>query len=232
MLAAVGGGMRHFMAGGRDMATGQKERAATVGVAEDGKSAVLVTIAPGGELLDRRRIDLTESGLPTHPHHHEGSWAVGRYLNTPGARVLSLAEAVALVERVRESATRGARDGLEALTAVVPVPIASIAIRACPELPPTIEERIADHRAQTYADSVMYREALAAAAEARGWTVHWYDRARVFHDAAAALGRGDIEDIDAFLHAMGKSIGPPWQAKHKLAAAAALAVTARPAARR
>jgi hypothetical protein len=233
MLAAVGDGMRHFMVGDRDMATGQKERAATVGVAEDSKSAVLVTIAPGGELLDRRRIELTESGLPTHPHHHEGSWAVGRYLNTPGARVLSLAEAVALVERVRESAARGAREGLEALAAaVVPVPIASIAIRACPELPPTIEQRIADHRAQTYADSVMYREALAAAAEARGWTVHWYDRARVFHDAAAALGREDIKDVDAFLHAMGRSIGPPWQAKHKLAAAAALAVTARAGARR
>ena len=33
------------------------------------------------------------------------------------------------------------------------------------------------------------------------------------------------EDIDAFLHAMGRSSGPPWQAKHKLAAAAALAAT-------
>jgi hypothetical protein len=210
------------------MATGQEQpgRAATVGVAEDGNAAVLVTVAPGGELLDRRRIDLTESGLPTHPHHHEGSWAVGRYLNTPGARVLSLAEAVALVERVRASAERGARDGLEALAAVVPVPIASIAIRAWPPLPSTIEERIADHRAQTFADSVMYREALVAAAEARGWTVHRYDRERVFHDAAAALGR---EDIEPLLHAMGRSIGPPWQAKHKLAAAAALALTVRPA---
>ena len=195
-------------------------RTAIVGVAEHGNSAVLVAVAPGGELLDRRRIDLTERGLPTHPHHHEGSWAVGRYLNIPGARALSLADAVALVARVRAAAARGARDGLEALAAAVPVPITGIAIRACPELPPTTEERIADNRAQTIADSVMYREALAAAAAARGWSVHWYDRERVFRDAAAALGR---EDIDAFLHAMGKAIGPPWQAKHKLAAAAALA---------
>jgi hypothetical protein len=183
---------------------------------------VLVTVGPGGELLDRRRIDLTDPGLPTHPHHHEGSWAVGRYLNTPGARALSLAEAVALVERVRASASRGAREGLEALAAAVPVPIASIAIRECPELPPTTEERIADHRAQTFADSVMYRDALATAAEARGWSVHWYDSARVFRDAAAALGR---KDVDPFLAAMGRSIGPPWQARHKLAAAAALAAS-------
>jgi hypothetical protein len=197
------------------------QRTATVGVAENGNSAVLVTVA-GGELLDRRRIELTEPGLPTHPHHHEGSWAVGRYLNVPGARALSLVDAVALVERVRTSAARGAREGLEALAAAVPVPIASIAIRTCPELPPTTEERIADNRAQTFADSVMYRQALATAAEARGWSVHWYDRERAFRDAAAALER---EDIDAFLQAMGRSIGPPWQAKHKLAAAAALAAT-------
>ena len=194
-----------------------------VGVAEHGNSAVLVTVGAGGELLDRRTIDLTERGLPTHPHHHEGSWAVGRYLSTPGARVISLADAVALVERVRAAATRGARDSLEALARAVAVPIAGVAIRACPELPPTTEQRIADNRAQTFADSVMYRQALAAAAEARGWSVSWYDRERVFRDAATALDR---EDIDAFLHAMGRAAGPPWQAKHELAAAAALAAGA------
>ncbi len=206
------------------MARGRTGRAATVGVAEHGNSVVLVTVAPGGELLDRRRIDLTDRGLPTHPHHHEGSWAMGRYLNSPWARKISLAEAVALVERVRASAARGAREGLDALAAAVPVPIASIAIRVCPKLPPTTEERIADNRAQTFADSVMYREALAAAAQGRGWSIHWYDRERVFRDAAAALG---LEDVDAFLHEMGRSIGPPWQAKHKLAAAAAFAATGR-----
>ena len=206
------------------MARERAQRTAAVGVAEHGNAAVLVTVEPGGELLDRRRIVLTDRGLPTHPHHHEGSWAVGRYLNTPGARVLSLADAVALVERVRASAARCAREGLEALAAAVAVPIAGIAIRACPTLPPTTEERIADNRAQTFADSVMYREALAAAAEERGWSVHWYERDHVFRDAAAALGR---DDVDAFLNAMGRSIGPPWQAKHKLAAAAALAATGR-----
>ena len=153
---------------------------------------------------------------------------MGRYLKTPGARAFSLAEAVALVERVRASAVRGAREGLEALAAAVPVPIAAIAIRACPTLPPTTEERIVDNRAQTLADSVMYREALAIAAEARGWSVHWYDRDRVFRDAAAALGG---EDVDAFLYAMGRSIGPPWQASHKLAAAAALGAMGRRAPR-
>ena len=204
------------------MAKARMQHPAAVGVAEHGNSAVLVTVAADGDLLDRRRIDLTR-GLPTHPYHHEGSWAVGRYLNSPWAREISLADAVALVARVRDSASAGARESLEALAAAVPVRIASIAIRVCPRLPSTTEERITDNRAANVADSVMYREALATAAEARGWSVHWYDRERVFRDAAAALGG---KDVDAFLHAMGRSIGPPWQAKHKLAAAAAIAAGA------
>ncbi|MBX3232054.1 MAG: hypothetical protein KIT84_19935 [Labilithrix sp.] len=192
-----------------------RARTAVVGVVENGSSAVLVTIASDGALLDRRRVDLTGPDMPTHPHHHQGSWAVGRYLSTPGARPMPLADAVALVERVRVAAARGAREALADLAAAVAstkVPIRGITLRVCPPLPPTVEERIADNRAQTYADTVMYREALAAAAEARGWKVHWYDRERV--------------RVSAAIDAMGKSIGPPWQAAHKLAAAAAVAALA------
>lgn len=203
------------------MAKPERQRGAVVGVAEHGNSAVLVTLAPGGEFLDRRRIDLT-TGLPTHPYHHEGSWAIGRYLSS-WSRAISLPDAIALVERVREAAAQGARASLEALSKELPVPIEGIAIRVCPELPPTTEQCITDTRAANVADSVMYREALATAAAARGWSVHWYDRGRVLREAATALSG---KDLDGFLQAMGRSIGPPWQAKHKLAAAAALAATA------
>jgi hypothetical protein len=201
--------------GEEPVAKARAQKAATVGVAENGNTAVLVTVSSAGELLDRRQVDLTH-GLPTHPYHHEGSWAVGRYLDSPWARPTSLADAVALVARVRQAAARGAREALEALA----VPIGAIGVRVYAALPPTTEERIADTRAASFADSAMYREALATAAEARGWSVHWYDRERVFDDAAAALGKKDVE---AVLQAMGRAIGPPWQAKHKLAAAAALA---------
>ena len=192
---------------------------ATVGAVEHGNSMVLVTVSPDGDVLDRRRVDLTE-GLPTHPHHHEGSWAVGRYRNSAWAREITLAEALALVEQVRQAAARGARDCLDGLASTVAVRIDGVAIRACPELPPTVEERIRDNRAQTVADTVMYRQALANAAEARGWRVGWYDRTDVLERAAAALGSADI---DACLKAMGRSVGAPWRADHKLAAAAALA---------
>lgn len=142
--------------------TGRARRTATIGVAENGNTAVLVTIASGGELLDRRQIALTGRDLPTHPHHHEGSWAVGRYRDSAWAREISLEEAVALVARVGEAAREGARAGLEALAATVRVPITCIA----------------------------------------------------------------LADIDAFLRTMGRAVGAPWQAKHKLAAAAAIAATA------
>ena len=48
------------------------------------------------------------------------------------------------------------------------------------------------------------------------------DRDRVFRDAATAIGR---DDIDALLRAMGQAIAPPCQAKHRLAAAAAIAAS-------
>jgi hypothetical protein len=196
-----------------------RANAVTVGVAEHGNSAELVAIAADGALVASRRIDLTR-GLPTHPYHHEGSWAVGRYVDSPWAREVSLAEAVALVARVRDAAAHGAREALAAVSASVRVPIVRIAIRACPQLPGTTEERIRDQRAANIADSVMYREALASAATARGWSVSWYDRELVARDAQAVLGEQDLARV---LRAMGRDIGPPWQARHKLAATAAIA---------
>jgi len=194
-----------------------------VGVAEHGNSAELVTVGTDGQVHDRRRIDLTK-GLPTHPYHHEGSWAVGRYVNSPWARPTTLEEAVSLVKQVHAAAEVGARDNLEGLAAALPAKIEGIALRICPDLPATIEETIADARAATMADSILYRQALAKAAEARGWRVLWYDPKQVFVDAATVAGR---EDIQAYLSELGRQVGSPWQARHKLAAAAAIVAAAR-----
>lgn len=201
------------------MTKGQVQKTAIVGVTEHGNSAELVTIAAGGELVDRRRIDLTND-MPTHPYHHQGSWAVGRYKDSPWAKEISLPEAISLVEQVQEAAKVGARGNLEALAESVSVTITGITIRECPELPATVEECIRDNRAQAVADTVMYRQALAGAAENLGWAVFWYDREKVFSEAAQAL---NSDDINAVIAEMGRAIGPPWQARHKQAAAAALA---------
>jgi hypothetical protein len=198
----------------------KKQTAAVVGVAEHGNSAELVTLSAADvSLLDRRRIDLTE-GLPTQPYHHEGAWAVGRYKDSAWARDVTLDEAIELVQQVQAAAAKGAAAGLENLASALAMPIERIAIRACAKLPATIEERIRDNRAQTMADSITYRQALAQAARDRGWSVVWYEKKQVAEEAAAALAG---ESLDTALKAMGKSAGPPWQARHKLAAAAALA---------
>jgi hypothetical protein len=175
-----------------------------IGVSDHGGWAVLVTAARDGTLLDRRRIELVDADLPKLPHHHDGQG-------------LPLDEAVELVERVRVSAERHAVLALDALTMAVPR-ILGVALRRCPQLPPTIGERLKDYRAQNVADWVMYRKAVATAAEARGWPVHWYDAKSVFGAASQALR----VDLDAHFLKVRKAIGPPWDKDHKLAMAAAI----------
>ena len=127
---------------------------------------------------------------------------------------------MALVERVQLSAERHAKLVLDEVTTTVSVRITGIALRQCPALPPTIAQRIKDYRAQNVADWVMYRKALAAAAEARGWDVNWYDAKKVFDAASQALR---IADLEAHFLQVRRSIGPPWNNDHKLAMAAAIA---------
>jgi hypothetical protein len=98
--------------------------------------------------------------------------------------------------------------------------ILGIALRQCPELPPTIAEQITNYRAHNVADWVMYRKALAAAAEARGWPVHWYDPRQVHVMASKALG---VKNLDAHFVQLRRSVGPPWGQDHKIAMAAAIA---------
>ena len=179
---------------------------AIVGVSDHAGWAVLVTVAAGGTFLDRRRITLIDPELPTLPHHHE-------------AQKLPLDHAVDLIERVRSSAHRHARQGLDAVANAVGAPIDAISLRALPRLPVTTAERIHSYWAQTRADSVMYREALAAAAESRGWSVHWYDAKTVIGAAATAL---NVESLDAHFAGVRKSIGPPWGKDQRLAAAGAI----------
>ncbi len=182
-----------------------------IGVSDHGGWAVLVTVARDGTLLDRRRVELVDDALPALPHHHE-------------AQGLPVEEAVALVERVRVSAEKHAALALDAVAQAVQ-PILGVALRNRQEIPPTIAERITDYRARNVADWVMYRNALAAAAAARGWPVHWYDAKSVSDAARQALG---VENFDAhFLH-MRKAVGPPWNNDHKLAMAAAIVAAKAP----
>ena len=182
-----------------------------VGIADHCGWAVVVSITPHAELLDRRRVELVDTQLPKLPHHCEG-------------QQLPEANAVALVEHVQASAMRHCRARLDELEASISGTIKAIALRECPELPPTIAERISDYRAQNVADSVMYRDALARAAMQLGWQIYWYNRKTVFEEAAHFLG---VDDITALIAAVRGTMGPPWQKDHRVAMAAALAAMGR-----
>ena len=175
-----------------------------VGISDHGGWAVLVTVGRDGTLLDRRRVELVDDDLPAIPHHHE-------------AQMLPSREAVALVERVRRSAERHAAVALEAVASDVPGVI-GVALRERQALPPTIAERIQDPRARNVADWVMYRDALAGAAAARGWPVYWFDPKSVSSEASRALGI----DFGGYFRTLRKTVGPPWNQDHELAMAAAI----------
>lgn len=170
-----------------------------VGAMDHDGWAVAMAVAADGTPLDRRRLTLIDAGLPSMPHHHDGQ-------NLP------LPEAVALVERVRLSAERRAEAELDALTNDLGAGLAGLALRICPPLPATVAERITNYRAMCVADWVMYRQALARAAIARGATVHWFDARQLLAEADEGL-----------MKAAKAQFGTPWQKDHRIALAAALA---------
>ena len=184
-------------------------KSGVIGISDHGGWAVLVTVARDGTLLDRRRVELVDETLPSIPHHHEG-------------QLLPMDEAVTLVERVRASAEKHAALALDAVSMAVPH-VLGVALRKCPPLPDTIAERITDYRARNVADWVMYRKALAVAAHARGWPVHWYDAKEIVAAASLAL---HVADFDAHFLEMRRTVGPPWNADHRIAMAAAVVAAA------
>ena len=177
-----------------------------IGVSDHGGWAVLVTADKNGTLIDRRRVKLVDEGLPKIPHHHE-------------AQLLPIDEAIVLVKKVQESAEHHSKLVLEKIASELSVNITGIALRRCPQLPVTIAERLMNYHARNNADWVMYRMALAVAAEARGWPVHWFDPRKVYDLASKALG---VKDLGAHFAELRRSIGPPWGQDHKLAMAAAI----------
>jgi len=68
------------------------------------------------------------------------------------------------------------------------------------------------------ADSVMYRQVLAACARARGWDVHLYDAKDVESQAVSVLGLR-AEEV---LRCPRARLRPPWGKDHEMALAATI----------
>jgi hypothetical protein len=176
-----------------------------LGIAHHFGWAVAVTGSADHRVVDRRRIELIEPGMPTAPIHHEG-------------KPLDDDAAADLVAQVRASAVRATSASLHELAAALPAPIVSMSLRAWP---PDFPDDIAVQRRPPYearADSVMYRQVLAEAARARGWDVHLYDARDVEGRAVDLLG-GRADDV---LHGPRATLGPPWTKDHRMALAATI----------
>jgi hypothetical protein len=185
-----------------------------VGIAHHLGWAVAVTAAAGHVVVDRRRIDLIEPGLPAAPVEHE-------------AGLLGDAAAARMVAEVRASALRAGSASLDQLAAELPGPVVSVSLRAWPlDFP----DDIAVQRRPPYAsraDSVMYCQVLAECAHARGWEVHLFTAGDVEAQAARILG----ERAADVLRGPRATLGPPWTRDHRIALAAAVVAghgTARP----
>jgi hypothetical protein len=172
--------------------------------------AVAVTASDDHEVVDRRKIELVEPGVPNMPIHHPGQ---GR----------SLDEVEALVTRVRASAERATAASLDALTAELPGPVTSMHRRALPANFPTDIAIQLRPPYEARADAIMYRQVLAAVARARGWAVELYD-AKTAEAAAAAILGGRADEV---LRGPGDRLGPPWTRDHRTALAATILTAGR-----
>jgi hypothetical protein len=192
---------------------------AVLGVADHSGWAVCVTVAASRGLpvvVDRRRVDLIEPGVPSQPYHHE---TVG----------MPLAEAEKLVVRVRESVMRTTLTRVSELRAELQpsYTIVAMTLRNPPLawVPVTVAEAHESYPVMCRADGMMYHDALCTAARHLRFALELHDRGEEVPRASDRLSVS-LEELEHFLQTAGESLGPPWQKEHRLAAAAAMAALA------
>jgi hypothetical protein len=184
-----------------------------LGIAHHLGWAVAVTASPDHEVVDRRRIELIEPGLPSAPIHHEGGPHLMHRQGDPRDDALAT-----LVAEVRASVARATSTALDELAASVGKPIVSMSVRAWPA---DFPEAIAVQRRVPYesrADSVMYCQVLAELGGERSWKVAFYDAKHVEDEAIRILGKR----ADAVLRSPRATLGPPWSKDHRTALAATI----------
>ncbi|HWF16213.1 MAG TPA: hypothetical protein VG244_08550 [Acidimicrobiales bacterium] len=188
-----------------------------LGIAHHYGWAVAITASADHKVVDRRRIELIEPGLPPAPIHHEG----GAHPLHGSAKRLDDDALAALVAEVRTSAVRATSRALDELVSDVAEPIVSMSLREWPaDFPVDIAiQRRVPHESR--ADSVMYRQVLAELAREHGWIVKLYNANNVIEDAVRSLG----EQSDEVLDGPRVTLGPPWTKDHRMALASTISVT-------
>jgi hypothetical protein len=191
-----------------------------VGVADHSGWAALVCVSVkkgSPEVIDRRRVELIEAGLPKQPFEHD---TVG----------MNPAEAERLVEEVRDSAVHCAERALVRLRSGLGTKgeIVSIALRTAPlpRLPGRVAEVHASRHVTVRADGMLYHDALCTSAASLGINVDTFARGEERARAAEAAATTP-ERLERFLSGLRASLGPPWQQEHQAAAARAIAALGR-----
>ena len=188
-----------------------------LGIAHHLGWAVAVTASADHLVVDRRRIELVEPGVPAAPIHHEG----GPHLLHRRSEPVDDTALAALVADVRASAMRATCAALDEIAAALPHPIISMSVRAWPADFPHDIAVLRRVPFESRADSVMYRQVLAELARDRGWDVHLYNANSVEAEASHILG----ERAEAILHGPRSTLGPPWSKDHRMALAATVLIT-------
>jgi hypothetical protein len=196
-----------------------KREPCVVSVAEHTGWAHLICVAAPGlvpAVIERRRVTLIDSGLPTQPYEHAST-------------AMREDEADALISQVRRSIAGRSSDALtRILTELTPsYVVVALAIRQPPfaDLPKTVAAVRQSYRLQCAADGMLYQLAICRAARQLGLDVHMYRRGEETSRAAEQLGVTSRE-IEAFVSGAGRPAGPPWTQEHRQAYAAGIAVLA------
>lgn len=188
-----------------------------IGIAHHLGWAVAVVTDDRFDVIERRRIELIEDGLPGAPIHHEG----GPHEMHRSGPPLSDGELAELVARVRASVVRVSGRSLDEMVASCTGRVTSLSVRSWPADFPTDIATLRRVPHESRADSVMYCQVLADLAVQRGWSVHRYDAKTVERDAETALG----ERAHEVLHGPRSTLGPPWSKDHRTALAATVLAT-------
>jgi len=201
------------------MKTKSKAAPCVVSMAEHAGWAHVICVAAVGSVptvIERRRVTLIDTGLPTLPYHH----------GTIGMREN---EANALIARVQRSiASCTARELRRVIADVAPThAVVALAIRepVFSELPESVATVWQSYRLQCAADGVMYQLALCRAARDLGLEVHACGRGQEVAHAAERLGVTTAA-IESFISRTGRPAGPPWTEEHRRAFASGIAALA------
>lgn len=190
---------------------------AVVGVADHNGWAIFVSVGAvecRPIVIDRRRVQLLDPGLPRQPYHYE-------------ATQLDLADTEKLISRVEDSAAINVLNRVAELQQDIAAgyKLTAITIREDPvrPLPKTLAEILSHHPSIHAAEGILYRHALRCVGHTAGIEVESYPRKDSMAHFASRL---EIEEerLDDLLREIGQSLGPPWQKDHKVATSAAMAV--------